>query len=67
MGQNRAAVSTDEAVGYRVQVGNKQWLFYRSLGEPAVRTVLGKNLMNELLIGRFGSDGNVKTILEIEA
>lgn len=68
VGKNRAAVPPDEAVGYRVQVGRNQWVLYRALGGPATRTVLGRNLYNELLIGRFQSaNGNVKTILEIEA
>jgi hypothetical protein len=68
VGKSRAAVPQDEAVGYRVQVGRNQWVFYRSLGGAATRTVLGRNLYNELLIGRFQtSDGSVKTILEIES
>jgi hypothetical protein len=68
VGKNRAAVPLDEAVGYRVQVGRNQWVFYRSLGGAATRTVLGRNLYNELLIGRFQTtDGSVKTILEIES
>jgi hypothetical protein len=68
VGKNRAAVPQDEAAGYRVQVGRNQWVIYRALGGPATRTVLGRNLYNELLIGRFQTaNGNVKTILEIEA
>jgi hypothetical protein len=68
VGKDRTAVPRDEAVGYRVQVGRSQWLFYRALGGPATRTVLGKNLYNEMLIGRFHADGGkVKTLVEIEA
>ncbi len=67
VGESRSAVGSDEAVGYRVQIGRAQWLIYRSLAEPAVRTVLGKNLLNELLIGRFDTHGSVETLLEIEA
>jgi hypothetical protein len=68
VGKSRAAVPLDEAVGYRAQVGRNQWVLYRSLGGAATRTVLGRNLYNELLIGRFQtSDGSVKTILEIES
>jgi hypothetical protein len=54
------------AVGYRLQIGNEQWLIYRSLTTPDIRTVLGKNLMHEFLVGRFTDDGQVETLLEIE-
>ncbi|MEX0678445.1 MAG: hypothetical protein WD063_15300 [Pirellulales bacterium] len=67
VGEDRQVVSRDVAVGYRVQIGKSQWLVYRSLAEPGVRTVLGKNLMHEFLLGRFGSNGKVKTIVEIES
>jgi hypothetical protein len=67
VGQDRQVVPRDVAVGYRVQIGGCQWVIYRSLGPPAVRTVLSKNLMHEFLLGRFTRKGNVKTLLEIEA
>jgi hypothetical protein len=64
--RERENVPADVAVGYRVQIGRLQWLVYRSLAQPAVRTVLGKNLLSEFLVGRFLSDGKVHTLLEIE-
>lgn len=64
--RERENVPADVAVGYRVQIGRLQWLVYRSLAQPAVRTVLGKNLLSEFLVGRFLSDGKVDTLLEIE-
>ncbi len=68
VGKDRQPVPHDEAVGYRVQVGREQWLFYRAMGGAATRTVLGRNLYNELLIGRFhADDGKVTTLVEIEA
>ena len=68
VGKDRQPVPHDEAVGYRVQVGSEQWLLYRALGGAATRTVLGRNLFNELLIGRFHADnGKVTTLVEIEA
>lgn len=68
VGKDRKPVPHDEAVGYRVQVGREQWLFYRAMGGAATRTVLGRNLYNELLIGRFHADeGKVTTLVEIEA
>ena len=57
---------SDVAVGYRVALGNEQWLIYRSLSEPRNRTLLGHNLSTEMLIARFGTDGEVDTLLEIE-
>ncbi len=64
--QDRVVVPADVAVGYRVQVGKSQWLVYRSLAPPAIRTVLGQNLMHEFLVGRFQPDGSAETLLEIE-
>jgi hypothetical protein len=56
----------DVAVGYRLQFGKKQWLVYRSLGRVANRTVLGHNLSTDFLIARFGRNGHVKPVLEVE-
>jgi hypothetical protein len=54
------------AVGYRVQVGRAQWLFYRSLAKRGNRTVLGQNLASEFLAARFATDGTVEELIEIE-
>ena len=67
VGQKREIVPREEAVGYRVQVGKLQWLIYRSLAAPEVRTVLGSNLMHEFMVGEFQADGGVEMLLEIEA
>ncbi len=64
--EDRRIVGSDEAVGYRAQCGADQWVVYRSLDEPAVRSVLGKNLRHELLFGAFPPSGKIKTLLEIE-
>jgi hypothetical protein len=55
------------AVAYRVQVGEEQWLFYRSLLEAANRTVLGENLSNEFLAARFGRDGDAEELIRIDS
>ena len=34
VGEERVNVGADVAVGYRVQIGNEQWLIYRSLLDP---------------------------------
>jgi hypothetical protein len=64
--QTRQIVPQEMAVGYRAQVGKSQWLAYRSLAPADVRTVLGKNLATEFLVGSLNSEGKVKTIVEIE-
>jgi len=59
-------VPADLAVGYRLQVRDKQWLVYRSLGERGNRTVLGQNLVSEFLVARFHASGEISPLLEIE-
>ena len=56
----------DVAVGYRVMVGKRQWLIYRSLGSKANRTLLGHNLSTEMLVARFTRAGEVEPLVEIE-
>jgi hypothetical protein len=63
--ENLAAVPGDCAVGYRVQIGARQWLVYRSLGPKGNRTLLGHNLVSEMLVARF-TRGEVEALLEIE-
>lgn len=59
--------SHDVAVGYRAQCGKDQWLIYRSLTEPANRTLLGHNLSNECIVARFlAPEGEIDELLEIE-
>ena len=64
--ENLVSQSHDVAVGFRVQVGSKQWLVYRSLGANRSRSVLGKNLNSDFLTGRFVRGGTVDEIIEIE-
>jgi hypothetical protein len=56
-----------QVVAYRVQVGDEQWLFYRSLGPAANRTVLGENLSNEFLAARFDRDGDTDDLIRLDA
>ena len=67
VGENLEIVGNDVAVGYRVQSGNGQWLFYRSLGPVGNRTVLGQNISSEFIAGPFHSSGKFKQWVEIEA
>jgi len=61
-----APVSAETAAGFRVAIGDQQWLIYRSLATKRNRTVLGHNLATESLIARFGKDGEITSIVEIE-
>jgi hypothetical protein len=57
---------SDVAVGYRVAIGGRQWLIYRSLAARANRTLLGHNLSTEMLVARFERTGEVESIIEVE-
>jgi hypothetical protein len=56
----------DVAAGFRMQAGDKQWLLFRSLAKPAVRSLLGQQLHCEFLLARFLSSGKIKKLIEIE-
>ena len=61
----REIVPRDVAAGYRVQVADEQWLFYRSLAERGNRTLLGHNLNGEFLAAWFHETGEVEAMVEI--
>ena len=61
----RERLTSDQAVGYRIQAGLDQWLVYRSLDEPRNRTLLGCNLSCEFFAGRFGTDGEAVRSMEV--
>jgi hypothetical protein len=64
--EDRQIVPADVAVGFRVQAGPRQWLFYRSLAARGSRTLLGHHLVTEFLAARFRRSGQVEPIMEIE-
>jgi hypothetical protein len=66
VGADLLPLAHDMAVGYRVQIGQEQWLIYRSLAPPANRTVLGQNTVRDFLFARFNRDGDVEPVVEIE-
>ena len=61
----RERLTSDQAVGDRIQAGLDQWLVYRSLDEPRNRTLLGCNLSCEFFAGRFGTDGEAVRSMEV--
>jgi hypothetical protein len=64
--QDRAIVAPDVAVGFRVQVGRRQWLVYRSLAPRTGRTVLGQHLAHELLVARFRRSGRIEPLVQVD-
>jgi hypothetical protein len=67
VGENLEVVPHDVAVGYRVQSGDDQWLFYRSLAPVGNRTLLGHNIAGEFCAGRFLETGKFKEWIEVES
>lgn len=60
-------VKPSESVGYRIQVGSQQWMVYRSLGEAACRSVLGKHLIADFFSARFDpSDGSLEELVTVD-
>ena len=66
VGNMRKIEPPEAAVSYRVQIGNEQWLIYRSLTPRENRTVLGQKLMCEMHVSRFLENGDVEELLELE-
>jgi hypothetical protein len=59
-------VAADEAVGYRVQLGKKQWVVYRSLHNAQPRTLLGQHWAAEFVVGRLRRRGDCRILIEVE-
>lgn len=56
----------DKAVAFRVQVGEQQWVIYRSLSGIANRTFLGENQICEFFVGRTDGDVAAEELIQIE-
>jgi hypothetical protein len=65
--EERQNVTPDVATGFRVEVGDSQWVIYRSLAPPTVRSLLSKSLLNQFLFGVFSDKGKVEPLVEIES
>lgn len=64
--ENLYKVTDDVAQGCRVQIGNDQWVFYRSLGPCSRRTLMGLHLSMEFYAGRFiKDDGTFEPLVEV--
>ncbi len=65
VGENLQGVPRDLAAGFRLQFGKNHYLLYRSMTSTANRSVLGHNLVSDLLFARFTPAGQVEPILEV--
>lgn len=66
VGENLQRMREDQAVGYRIQLDQEQFLVYRSLLPHANRTVLGHNLMDDFCFARFAPETGVEPLIAIE-
>ena len=66
VGENLRRTREDEAVGYRIQLGEEQFMLYRSLTSPVSRTVLGHNLMDDFCFARFDPETGVDPLIAVE-
>jgi hypothetical protein len=66
VGENLAIVPRDVAVGYRIQVGDEQWLIYQSLDRIGNRSVLGVNTVSSFACLRFFTSGKTEEIVAME-
>jgi hypothetical protein len=67
VGEQLAAVPPDVATAYRIQIGKDQWLIYRTLAPAARRTALGMHTFADFYAGRFDENGDLETLVEVEA
>lgn len=66
VGEDLQRVREDRAVGYRIQLGQEQFLLYRSLTSQASRTVLGHNLVDDFCFARFDPKTGVDPLIAVE-
>ncbi|MCS7236741.1 MAG: hypothetical protein NZ899_00540 [Thermoguttaceae bacterium] len=63
--EDRQIVPPDQAVAYRVQVGSKHWLLYRTLAPAKKRSFFGHQLVSDLLFARWDPEKDVLPLLEL--
>jgi len=65
--ENLDVVQRDVAVAYRFQIDKDQWLIYRTLADAARRTALGMHTLSDFFAGRVKNNGDLDTLVEVEA
>jgi hypothetical protein len=63
---HRAAVPADQAMGFRIRVGDQQWLLFRSFGQKEPYSVLSMQLLCEFYLGRIERNQTITDLLRIE-
>ncbi len=63
--QQRRVLGPEEAVGFRIQLGRKQWVLFRGVDGVGNRTLLGANLYCEFSLRRFRPDGMTEPLIEV--
>ena len=66
VGENLQRMREDQAVGYRIQLAQEQFLLYRSLTPKASRTVLGHNLLDDFCFAKFAPETGVDPLIAVE-
>ncbi|MBQ9812750.1 MAG: hypothetical protein IJM54_05505 [Thermoguttaceae bacterium] len=71
VGEKTQVVDEDSAVGRKIQLGREQYVLYASTSpRPAVRSVIGANLLSDFMFGKFtakiGVDSIVNVVIEEE-
>ena len=64
--QNLEILSSRVAAGYRVQVDEDQFVFYRALQSIGNRTFMGRNFSGDFFAAKFFRDGSVKEMIAVE-
>lgn len=59
-------LSKDQAVAYRVQIGQQQWILYRSLSGSQNRTFFGENQICEFYLARTDAESVAEELLQLE-
>lgn len=65
--KDRVIESPQDSVGFRVQVGDEQWLVFRSLAPMYPRTVLGEHIGSEFYLGQFFGDGQCVELISVDS
>jgi hypothetical protein len=64
--ENLKPVARDQALAFRFQFAEQQWLIYRSLTPITNRSYLGQNVYSEFAFDRFLEDGTAESLISVE-
>jgi hypothetical protein len=64
--ENLKPVARDQALAFRFQFAEQQWLIYRSMTPIINRSYLGQNVYSEFAFDRFLEDGTAESLISVE-